>query len=559
MSGPSEQAPADQAGSGRSVTVVGGGIAGMTAALRLLERGFDVTLIEQNKFVGGKLGAHRHGKHDNEPTPAGMKPDEAEIWHEHCYHMYLNWYHNFWAIMQEAGLIDRFEAFPTLNYIHADRPGRVHTLHNIGAPASTLGNMFAGVLSPADMFLYGYSLLDLCAEPMRRGSQLERLSVLAYMSERKYNTQSAVEQHSRTLAEAFACPSYLSSSRSYRSLIQYGLRQPSPMMWLLRGNTAEHLFEPLRKHLLEVARAHHVKFDLRLGLRVDQLTLEAGRVIRLSAAEQSHSPSIDCPGPKPQDGPTIKIGVPGDIILAVPPNALASLVSREVFTSAPSLGEVRRLRTEPMASLDILFSKRLPDLPRGITLLLDSLCDLSFLDLTQLWPEIAASGRSYINVIASDFDVLAGYADKNRTFIIERLLEELRRFVAFDNTTDVAATHLQSNVGEELFVNQVGSWDSRPEAVCGIPNLFIAGDFCRTFVDVVTIEAAVVSGLNAAEAVRRRAGVGSPIPIGRPSTYPVLPLAVMRDLAAPYAYAAKALSLAGEMLRDRYRAIFPTD
>ena len=41
------------------VIVVGGGVAGMTAAHRLLERGHDVTLLEANAYLGGKLGAHR--------------------------------------------------------------------------------------------------------------------------------------------------------------------------------------------------------------------------------------------------------------------------------------------------------------------------------------------------------------------------------------------------------------------------------------------------------------------------------------------------------------------
>ena len=34
------------------VTIVGAGIAGMSAALRLLERGFHVTLLEQDNFMG---------------------------------------------------------------------------------------------------------------------------------------------------------------------------------------------------------------------------------------------------------------------------------------------------------------------------------------------------------------------------------------------------------------------------------------------------------------------------------------------------------------------------
>ncbi len=55
------------------VIIVGSGLAGMSAATRLMEQGFDIALYEQNNFLGGKLGAYRvSGKSDP---------------HEHCYHM----------------------------------------------------------------------------------------------------------------------------------------------------------------------------------------------------------------------------------------------------------------------------------------------------------------------------------------------------------------------------------------------------------------------------------------------------------------------------------------
>ena len=48
------------------VTVVGGGLAGMAAALRLLERGCRVSLYESSDRLGGKAGANQNGPHFDE-------------------------------------------------------------------------------------------------------------------------------------------------------------------------------------------------------------------------------------------------------------------------------------------------------------------------------------------------------------------------------------------------------------------------------------------------------------------------------------------------------------
>src|SRR5215813_13863261 len=42
------------------VAIAGAGIAGLTAALRLAQRGYKVTLYEANPFLGGNLSAHEH-------------------------------------------------------------------------------------------------------------------------------------------------------------------------------------------------------------------------------------------------------------------------------------------------------------------------------------------------------------------------------------------------------------------------------------------------------------------------------------------------------------------
>lgn len=529
------------------VVIVGAGAAGMAAATRLLEQGFDVRLLEQNNFLGGKLGTHT--------SPGSDDP------HEHCYHMYLNWYHNFWTLMDEIGSRPKWIPMPVIGY---RKPGSVRTeayLTNAGSPGSLLTNLATGAASPADMFLYSFAMLDLLGQPSGADGQLEGMSVSGFLGSRGYATTESAAISVRTLAEAFASPSVLSSTRSYQSLIKYGFRQPVPSMWLLTENTQDGIFGPWQAHLTKLAARLGRRLTIETGRRIDSLRVERGRVVAAIFSTLDRNPNT-CRGVR-EVPPNEEMITIEDMILAVPPGSLGRLVSPEVFRTAPGLADVRKLRSEPMISLDVRFNRQVAGLNLSITLLLDSRYNLSLLDTSQLW---TMPGNTFLNVIASDAATLVEYSDDD---IRDLLLAELSRFLQFrlgdlkihaskrHDDIDYRRTHIQTNVGEELFVNQVGSWQYRPRAICDIENLFIAGDYCQSFIDVVTIEGAVVTGLLAAEALRARHGIGRPIDIITPESYSAGMMAAIANAGRPMAFAAKALSMADQGLRRAFTGMFP--
>jgi hypothetical protein len=533
------------------VIIVGAGLAGLSAATRLMEQGFNITLYEQNNFLGGKLGAHKDGH----------KPDL----HEHCYHMYLNWYNNFWQLMSEIGALEKFIPSPIIG---CRRPGDQQTrpyLTNAGSPSTILTNMLNGIAPPADQFLSAYSLLDLIGTHSTSGDVLEQTSVSNFFRSRGYSTEGSIAASARTLAEAFASPSYLSSARSYQSLIKYGYHDPAPSLWLLTQNTNDGIFKPWRQRLEARAKQLGRVFEIQCLMRVEELHMTDGEVRKLTLGKMPNNPTTER-GAVTKSTKQSVVDVPGDLLLTVPPGALAALVSPDVAACAPKLETVRLLRSEPMISLDVYFKRKLPGLTNSITLLLDSNYTLSLLDNSQVWKDYPLAGGTALNVISSNADLIADY--KNEV-ILDLMLKELQRFLDFkldlatpdrsarDDDVDYDRCHVQTNVGEELFVNQVGSWDYRPKATCDIPNLFLAGDFCQTFVDVVTVEGAVVSGLIAAEALRRRRKIGAPIDIIRPDSYPALLPAMLAAALRPAALAAKAISVADSMMRSHFFRIFP--
>jgi hypothetical protein len=433
-------------------------------------------------------------------------------------------------------------------------------------------------------------MADLVGEPARRGDWLEKTSITGFLKTKPYTTDAALAGTYRTTAQAFASPSYLSSARSFKALMSYGLRAPEPSMWMLSGSSQDAIFTPWLRHLALLAgRTFEVKcpegiepgeafqaavkarptgyrgpggnLTIRLLTSLEGLGIntDTGRITDLVLAELAESPTVHraTAGERPikkRPTETLHVTDDDDVILALPLGQLGNLVTPDVAMWAPQLAQVRYLRTEPMISMDLFFKKKLSGLPNGITMLLDSPYEMSFFDNSQTWTDIS-SDRTVLNVIASNADTLVAYDDKD---IIDALLDELSHYIEYkrDDLFD-CRTHLQTNVGEELFVNQVGSWQWRPQATCGIPNLYIAGDYCKTLIDVVTIEAAAVSGLMAAEALRRRRRVGQPIRLLQPDLFPVKAMTAFASAQRPLAYAARAVSSADDAIKSGYSQWFP--
>src|SRR5262249_50613637 len=72
---------------------------------------------------------------------------------------------------------------------------------------------------------------------------------------------------------------------------------------------------------------------------------------------------------------------------------------------------------------------------------------------------------------------------------------------------------MQPHLDAPLFMNDVGIWHFRPQAIpvdkdngdrVEINNLFLAGDYCRSHVDLVSMEGAFVTGFNAAEELAKK-------------------------------------------------------
>jgi len=95
---------------GKTLAIVGGGLAGMAAALEAAQRGLQVELFEQTASLGGRAGSFF------DPL--------AGRWIDHCRHVGMGCCTHFLDFCRRAGLDDCFERVETYHFIDPD--GRRH-------------------------------------------------------------------------------------------------------------------------------------------------------------------------------------------------------------------------------------------------------------------------------------------------------------------------------------------------------------------------------------------------------------------------------------------------
>jgi hypothetical protein len=122
-----------------------------------------------------------------------------------------------------------------------------------------------------------------------------------------------------------------------------------------------------------------------------------------------------------------------------------------------------------------------------------------------------------LNLIASDVTDLE---EVSPLVAVSALMEDLRRYLPPFTFDDVERITFQSHAGQPLFMNDVGGWAFRPATRTQVKNLYLAGDYCQTPIDLVSMEGAVTSALIAAEAIRADLAIGSPIETLVPPAYP---------------------------------------
>jgi Flavin containing amine oxidoreductase len=476
---------------------------GLTAALRLAQRGYRVKVYEQKSTLGGALASRRDEGLDLDVYP----------------HMYCNWYANFWELLRDVGadrekLFKPFEGYAQLRA--GDFPKFTYAT-DIYSPWHIVPNLFSGVGPPADLWVYAYATIDLLAEALQPTVNLDTTSVAGFLDARPYVTEAAADAFNTFITRVWGIPSYLASAADFRQYLAYSLADPTPAFWLPRGSALRQVIGPL------TAALERAGVEIVRGVQLTSVDCDAGRVTRIGLQRTVRSAAGTWEGRGRRWTEDVD-----ELILAVPPAALIDLARHggtgtPIVTLAPKLAEVSRLSTVPVPIINLFFTHKLAGVPAEPVGLLRSRYCLAFTDISQTWADVPVFGReTVLAVSASDIYALPGTGPDDDA---HAMLSELARFLDFDPGSawgespdiDWERTRYEPNLDAELFVNEAGTDAWRPSAVCPeIANLAFAGDQCDNDIGLTTVESAVVTGLHAAQAVVNRRGRGRPVDVIAP-------------------------------------------
>ncbi|MCA6121350.1 FAD-dependent oxidoreductase [Bradyrhizobium sp. WSM 1704] len=521
------------------IAVIGAGIAGLTCALRLSQRGYRVTLYEKDKMLGGNLSSVLH----------------KELYHDVYTHLFCDWYVNFWSILENDLKIGRDEAFePRLGVKLLDlingqqqRTGKAPGYVDLKNPTSLkniLENLKSGALPPPDMFLVGFTMLDLASQPFRRSVTLEQQTVNGFLYSRPYATQDCADLHNTILNEIWSISSNDTSAAAYKDFIKHSLGSSAPpFAWLLRGSLEERLIAPWKERL-------GPNCLIKSGVAVTGLEIGDDNKVHLTLGDHAKVTHDNA-------------------VLAVPAPELAKLVvtgggkpgdtTRCVVERLPQLSELQRLRTANILVVTVVFKERLKDIPPEHVGLSGSRGYLTFIDISQLWTNLNGKEQPTVLILAaSDANDYPASRDEEWAHL---MLEEFARYLPVvkpgshwgdpHSNIDYCNSFAQNNRNHTLFLNDMNSEHLVVEpAYAELPSVFFAGDFCLNEVKMATVEAAVLSGLHAARAVQTRVEGKTDIVIEQSVMPSSGEFAAAKLLLLPLAYGAMAWSAVNAAMRD---------
>ncbi len=502
-----------------SVIVIGGGVAGLTAAHELVERGFTVDVYEMRPDWGGKARS--------QPVPGSATGGRKELPGEHGFRFYPRFYKH---------VIDTMARIPTTGGKHVVDGLRSTTESAIALVDNDTWFRFHrravtrpyDVLEALELFfqeldfdqgdigLFAAKILQfLTASDARRLGEYEHISWWTFLEGDLYSPRFQRQLRAVPRTMVAMDPKHGSARSvgqvSMQLILDYadsGVNNDRTM----GGPTSEMWFDPWIAHLTTLG------VQLHAGASVSAIHM-AGNAIS----------GIELAG-----GGTVTADY---YVLAVPLDGVTHMITPQMGAADPALERLRTANVDDLVSWMVGIQYFLyEDVPlvRGHTFYPDSPWALTTISQPQFWRDLGLFRKVYgngevgglISVDISDWDTPGTYIPKtakqctpaevakevwgqlkaalNGTRAGDDVLrDDVLHSWQLDTDLDYSAGSPPKNTSR-LLVHPPGSWALRPEAATQIGNLVLASDYVRTYTDLASMEGANEAARRAVNVILQR-------------------------------------------------------
>ncbi len=528
----------------QKVVILGGGVAGLSAAHELLERGFEVEILEKLKLPGGKArsipvlaGLGDHGGKDAhiDAVRAAEAIDplgKSRPWlpGEHGFRFFPNFYRHITDTLAripygKGTVADNLIDTTQVLIATYDKPG-IELPSRFPANAAELATAlksFLWAVSPRNEIPYAdiehfascvWRIITSCEE--RRFAEYEKIGWWEFVG-----AENRSEAYQKLLAigvtrSLVAAKAKVASVKTIGDIfvqLLFGILTPGVASdRLLNGPTNDVWIRPWLDHLTSRGLVY------RMGCTVTRIRMAGGRVVGASYVE---------------DGRTHE--ATGDwFVGALPVERMAPLLTPEMIAADPALGSLAPLsnNVQWMNGIQFYLTRDVP-ITHGHIIFIDSPWALTAVSQRQFWTAIDfgqwgdGKTQGIISVDISQWDTpgFNGKAaiDSTRAEIAAEVWLQLKRslnvggevllndddlhhwFLDPDIRDDPAHPSRMDDV-EPLLVNNANTWRLRPEAATAIANFVLASDYVRTHTDLATMEGANEAARRAVNAIIERSG-----------------------------------------------------
>lgn len=492
------------------VIVLGGGVAGMSAAHELIERGFEVEVYEKKpEYVGGKarsidyFGDNTGQKYTN-PLPG-----------EHGFRFFPGFYRHVTDTMQRIPIGNGKTAFDNLvqaTRVMMARVGKPPLVSIVTFPKSfkdlevLIESMFSADFgfTTEDKKLIVKTIWQLMTSSyQRRREQYERISWWEF-SEADSGSQAYRDYFAAGLLRTLvASKAELASTKTAGDiLLQLMFLVGSPSQQadrVLNQPTNDAWLTPWYNYLISEGVKYY-KNNETIGF-----TCSNGKIS----------------GATIKDDKGVSKTVTGDYYIScVPVEVMASLLSNDMTTIDPTLKGLSTLAKSVnwMTGIQFFLNQDVK-LAAGHEIYADSPWALTSISQIQFWKgyDITKRGngaiKGVLSVDISDWykayppnfpaasecktkeDVKNGVWQQLKDSLIDEkgkplLTDDMLVDWYLDRDIEFADKPPYTRNEEPLLVNEINTWELRPDAFTRIPNFFIASDYVRTYTDLATMEGA---------------------------------------------------------------------